>query len=52
LEDWKSECCLPTTCWESGRQCGEWPNGCGGEIDCGECLPTQRCNAEGTCVGF
>jgi len=31
--------CTPMTCEEAGVSCGTADDGCGGELDCGECLP-------------
>jgi hypothetical protein len=29
--------CVPVTCSSLGKNCGTWPNGCGGTLDCGSC---------------
>jgi hypothetical protein len=43
--------CHPATCESLGLECGAWPDGCGGEIQCGQCPlgDTPVCDA-GTCV--
>mmetsp|Transcript_25902 Transcript_25902/g.38274 ORF Transcript_25902/g.38274 Transcript_25902/m.38274 type:complete len:623 (+) Transcript_25902:136-2004(+) len=51
--------CWPTNCENLGKQCGEWPDGCGGVLVCGVC-PLQRltlpsswrveCSPEGQCL--
>ena len=44
-------CCVPTTCEELGKQCGSWPDGCGGTLQCGACGTgaTPACN-NGICA--
>lgn len=51
--------CWPQTCQNLGRQCGEWPDGCGGVLVCGRCpqhragLPEPwhaECTNEGRCL--
>ena len=44
-----NQCCQPKTCTELGKQCGSWPNGCGGQIGCGPCPGGQVCLTNGTC---
>lgn len=52
-------CCLPQTCQELGQTCGEWPDGCGGVLDCGpcQCVPDTcdpnfpTCNIPDGCGG-
>lgn len=54
-----NECCLPQTCEELGHSCGEWPDGCGGILDCGPCPCERRtcpageptCNLDDGCGG-
>jgi hypothetical protein len=51
--------CRVRSCAEIGVQCGEWPDGCGGVLVCGQC-PTRRsglpydwrvqCSSEGQCL--
>lgn len=51
--------CWPTSCMDIGKQCGEWPDGCGGVLVCGQC-PKRRsglpgswhveCSDEGQCI--
>jgi hypothetical protein len=41
--------CTPRSCSELGRECGQWDDGCGGQVDCGECSGGAVCNAEGQC---
>lgn len=38
------ECCLPETCEGLGKSCGEWPDGCGGVLDCGSCCVPATCD--------
>ena len=54
------ECCLPQTCEELGKDCGEWGDGCGGVLDCGPscgcvratCEPNvPTCNIDDGCGG-
>ena len=54
------ECCLPQTCEELGKSCGEWEDGCGGVLDCGPecgCVPFTcdpefpTCNLDDGCGG-
>lgn len=53
-------CCLPQTCQELGQTCGEWPDGCGGVLDCGpcQCVPDTcdpnfpTCNIPDGCGGI
>ena len=51
--------CQPKKCAELGKQCGEWPDGCGGIVVCGVCNPSMdglpafwsaRCSDEGQCL--
>jgi hypothetical protein len=44
--------CLPATCESLGKQCGSWPDGCGGTLLCGRCPlgDTPVCALDGTCV--
>lgn len=51
--------CKPKKCAELGKQCGEWPDGCGGHVVCGVCNPSMdglpafwsaRCSDEGQCL--
>ena len=41
--------CIPTTCTALGYNCGSWPDGCSGTLDCGACPVGQECNV-GVCV--
>jgi hypothetical protein len=41
--------CGPKTCKELGRSCGPASDGCGVELDCGECPAGQTCGLDGTC---
>ena len=40
--------CRPATCKSLGYECGTWPDGCGGVIECGVCPEGIAC-VEGTC---
>jgi len=44
--------CTPATCVGEGIVCGNWPDGCGGELKCGTCItwPGSYCTAEGQCA--
>lgn len=42
--------CTPTTCQNLGRDCGSYPDGCGGVLDCGTCGAGQVCATPGTCA--
>lgn len=51
--------CWPTTCQQMSKQCGEWPDGCGGVLVCGQCLQGRfglpngwqvECTEEGQCI--
>lgn len=35
--------CVPTSCAEQGKNCGSIPDGCGLELDCGECESPLIC---------
>ncbi len=41
--------CTPATCSSLGKQCGTWPDGCGGALQCGSCPRGLDCNCNGTC---
>ena len=41
--------CTPATCQSLGKQCGAWPDGCSGTLQCGTCGAQQTCDA-GACV--
>ena len=41
--------CTPTTCEAEEKNCGNIPDGCGGTLDCGECMQDrQTCGGGGT----
>lgn len=40
--------CGADTCQSLGKQCGSWPDGCGGTLDCGSCTPPLQCG-DGVC---
>ncbi|KAI2491708.1 hypothetical protein MHU86_22851 [Fragilaria crotonensis] len=51
--------CWPMSCQQIGKQCGEWADGCGGVLVCGQCprgrygLPHGwhvECSLEGQCI--
>jgi hypothetical protein len=44
--------CRPATCQSLGVQCGSWPDGCGGALQCGRCPlgATPACAEDGTCA--
>ncbi len=39
--------CVPLECDKIGAECGWLADGCGGEIDCGDCPPGQTCGGGG-----
>ncbi|RME28391.1 MAG: hypothetical protein D6806_02975, partial [Deltaproteobacteria bacterium] len=41
--------CVPLTCTELGKECGDWPDGCGGVVKCGGCAGDQVCGSDGIC---
>ena len=46
----ESEGCMPqSSCEEAGAQCGVVPDGCGGELVCGECSPDEVCGSSNQC---
>ena len=42
-------CCDPYTCSERGYECGVWSDGCGGTINCGNCIGDLECQS-GECA--
>jgi hypothetical protein len=42
--------CEPGTCEGSGRVCGPFADGCGFDLECGECAAGQSCSVAGTCA--
>ena len=50
----ENECCLAQSCEETKLECGthEGADGCGGTLDCGECLGGEAwsCSDEGVCI--
>ncbi len=40
--------CTPSTCTLIGKNCGNYPNGCGGVLNCGTCPSNQEC-IDGIC---
>ena len=40
--------CVPITCAHANAECGMIGDGCGGELDCGDCPPGQTCGGGGT----
>jgi hypothetical protein len=42
--------CTPETCQSLDKQCGTWPNECGGTLNCGTCPTGYICNPNGQCV--
>ena len=43
------EPCGASTCTALGKNCGEWPDGCGDTVSCGVCGPGFLCD-QGQCV--
>jgi len=42
--------CNPDTCWNTGYECGNWSNNCGGTLSCGSCSAGYACDSNGQCV--
>ncbi|WAM23992.1 Ig-like domain-containing protein [Myxococcus sp. NMCA1] len=42
--------CIPTTCAESGKDCGTLSDGCGGTLICGGCASGQYCSDDNVCT--
>jgi hypothetical protein len=45
-----SPACRPATCESLGKQCGIWPDGCGGTLNCGTCPSGYSCDPNGRCI--
>ena len=43
-------CCLPLDCDTADKQCGAWPDGCGGTLLCGGCGAPPLVCVGGACV--
>ncbi len=44
--------CEPDTCVGLGYECGIWEDGCGAELNCGDCFGGETCNTNtGQCGG-
>lgn len=43
--------CTPSTCQVLGKECGNWGDGCGGTLHCGECGDGDLCSSAGVCKG-
>jgi hypothetical protein len=41
--------CTPANCTSLGKNCGPWPNGCGGTLNCGTCTLPLTCQ-NGQCT--
>lgn len=41
--------CTPKDCQSLNKECGPWDDGCGFELDCGNCPPGDLCNGNGHC---
>jgi len=44
-----SGCCALATCGSLGKECGSWPDGCEGTLECGGCGMDQNCDSQGQC---
>jgi len=44
--------CIQKNCTQLGKQCGNWDNGCGTELNCGICGQGSICNSTGQCSIF
>ena len=42
-----TQTCKPTTCKKLGVNCGPQGDGCGGVLQCGNCLPPETCGGAG-----
>jgi len=42
--------CTPATCQSLGKQCGQWPDGCGATLNCGGCSSPAALCCDGTCI--
>jgi hypothetical protein len=42
-----SQGCVPLTCADLNKQCGQAGDGCGGVLDCGNCAPQETCGGGG-----
>jgi hypothetical protein len=42
--------CVPLAACPSGMNCGTYPDGCGGMLDCGTCQPPLVCSTNNICV--
>ncbi len=40
--------CTPTTCAAAGKNCGTISDGCGGNLNCGNCTSPETCGGGGT----
>ncbi len=40
----------PLGCEELGYECGDWEDGCGGIVECGECGRNGTCDENGRCI--
>jgi FMN phosphatase YigB (HAD superfamily) len=45
--DLPPDACEPTTCMAAGKTCGVVPDGCDGELDCGDCSEPETCGGGG-----
>ena len=45
----ESNCCTPTTCAAAGAECGTIADGCGGQLNCGECPADATCGDDNIC---
>ncbi|MBN2496910.1 MAG: hypothetical protein JXR96_20130 [Deltaproteobacteria bacterium] len=43
------DACNPKSCGELDRACGDWPDGCGATLHCGDCPAGRECDADGQC---
>lgn len=43
----EAEACVPLTCEDVGATCGEPEDGCGGTLECGECVAPETCGGGG-----
>ncbi len=41
-----ADVCIPQTCAELGKECGDWDDGCGGKVQCGKCDDSLTCTQD------
>jgi hypothetical protein len=41
--------CVPLTCTDLGKECGNWDDGCGATTQCNDCSDGEFCDSDGFC---